>query len=73
VCRGEDDLKALVRLRMAAAVPGFIGFVAGRTSLWGAIMAWWHANLNREETAALIARRYREFVDSFEEKRRAAA
>ena len=73
VCRGEDDLKARVWLRTAAAVPGFVGFAAGRTSLWNAIMAWLYANLTTEETTALIARRYREFVDSFEEKRRTAA
>ena len=73
VCRGEDDLKGRVWLRTAASVLGFVGFVAGRTSLWSAMMAWQYANLTREETVALIARRYREFVDSFEERRCAAA
>ena len=70
--RGQAQ-KARVWLRTAAAVPGFVGFAAGRTSLWNAIMAWLYANLTTEETTALIARRYREFVDSFEEKRRTAA
>ena len=36
-------------------------------------MAWRNANFTREEVVAFAARRYREFVDSFEEKRRSVA
>jgi myo-inositol catabolism protein IolC len=65
--RGEDDRKVREWLSVAAKVPGFIGFAVGRTVFWNPLVAWRAGKATREETAAQIAGRYREFVDLFEE------
>jgi myo-inositol catabolism protein IolC len=65
--RGEDDGKVREWLRVAAAVPGFVGFAVGRTVFWNSLVAWRSGRSTREEAAAQIAGRYREFVDLFEE------
>lgn len=73
--RGEDDKKVHEWLATASGVPGFIGFAVGRTSFW----SFWNAlvdlrakKITREDAVNDIARRYREFVDIFEEPARAA-
>jgi len=71
--RGEDDLKVRKWLTTAATVQGFIGFAVGRTSFWESLMAWRQRKITREAAVAAIARRYREFVDIFEERTLAAA
>jgi myo-inositol catabolism protein IolC len=64
--RGEDDKKVREWLRVAAAVPGFIGFAVGRTTFWDPLVSWREKKIKREEAAAEIARRYREWVDIFD-------
>jgi 5-dehydro-2-deoxygluconokinase len=64
--RGEDDTKVREWLRVAAAVPGFIGFAVGRTTFWDPLVDWRGKKSTREAAAAEIARRYREWVDIFD-------
>jgi 5-dehydro-2-deoxygluconokinase len=70
--RGEDDQKVQEWLATASGVPGFIGFAVGRTSFWDALVNWRAQKITREEAVHDIARRYREFVQVFEEQARAA-
>ena len=65
--RGEDDRKVREWLDVAAKVPGFVGFAVGRTVFWNPLVAWHAGKATREEAAAQIAGRYREFVNLFEE------
>jgi 5-dehydro-2-deoxygluconokinase len=71
--RGEDDVKVRSWLTTAAGVPGFIGFAVGRTSFWEPLVGLRQGKITREEAAAAIGNRYREFVSIFEAKARAAA
>ncbi len=70
--RGEDDQKVHQWLSTASGVPGFIGFAVRRTSFWDALVDWRAKKITREDAVNSIARRYREFVDSFEDHARAA-
>jgi myo-inositol catabolism protein IolC len=70
--RGEDDQKVREWLATASRVPGFIGFAVGRTSFWDSLVSWRAKKITREEAVNDISRRYREFVQIFEEKARAA-
>jgi len=70
--RGEDDQKVQEWLATASGVPGFIGFAVGRTSFWDALVNWRAKKITREQAVHDIARRYREFVQVFEEQARAA-
>jgi len=70
--RGEDDEKVRQWLATAATVPGFIGFAVGRTSFWEPLVELRAKKITREAAAAEITRRYREFVDIFDVKARAA-
>jgi myo-inositol catabolism protein IolC len=67
--RGEDDSKVREWLTTAASVPGFIGFAVGRTDFWDPLIAWRANKSPREGAVREIARRYREFVDIFEQAR----
>ena len=67
--RAEIDNKVREWLRTAAAVPGFIGFAVGRTDFWEPLVAWLAKKITRDAAVVEIARRYREFVDIFEEAR----
>ena len=70
--RGEDDQKVREWLATASGVPGFIGFAVGRTSFWDPLVNWRERKITREEAVKDIVRRYREFVEVFDEKARAA-
>jgi myo-inositol catabolism protein IolC len=70
--RGEEDQKVHEWLATASGVPGFIGFAVGRTSFWDALVNWRADKITREDAVNSIARRYREFVDTFEDPARAA-
>ncbi len=70
--RGEDEQKVHEWLVTASQVPGFIGFAVGRTDFWSALVDWKAKKSTREEAANRIARRYREFAHTFDEKARAA-
>jgi myo-inositol catabolism protein IolC len=67
--RGEDDQKVREWLTTAAGVQGFIGFAVGRTSFWDPLVDLRAKRITREGAMAEIARRYREFVDIFENVR----
>jgi myo-inositol catabolism protein IolC len=69
--RGEDEKKVREWLTTAAEVPGFIGFAVGRTDFWEPLVGWRNQQTTRESAVAEIARRYREFVDTFESARAA--
>jgi myo-inositol catabolism protein IolC len=53
-------------------VSGFIGFAVGRTTFWDALVEWHARRIAREAAVDTIARRYREWVDIFEEGMRTA-
>ncbi len=67
--RGEDDRKVREWLATAASVPGFIGFAVGRTTFWDPLMDLQTNKTTREAAVTEIARRYREWVDTFEKAR----
>jgi len=67
--RGEDDEKVREWLTTAAGVPGFIGFAVGRTTFWNPLVDLRAKKITREAAVAEIARRYREFVDIYENVR----
>jgi myo-inositol catabolism protein IolC len=71
--RGENEAKVRDWLTTAARVPGFIGFAVGRTSFWEPLLEWRDKKVTREEAVTVIANRYRQYVDIFEKKARAAA
>ena len=54
-------------LATAAAVPGFIGFAVGRTTFWEPLVALRDEKISREAAVAEVARRYRQWVDVFEQ------
>lgn len=65
--RGEDDTRIRQWLKTAAAVPGFIGFSVGRMSFWRPLTEWKNGEITRDVTVSEIARRYREWVNIFED------
>ena len=65
---GEDDKKVRKWLKIAATVPGFIGFAVGRADFWKPLVGWQAKTATREDAVNAIARRYREFVDIFEKR-----
>ena len=67
--RGEDDKKVGLWLETAAQVPGFIGFAVGRTTFWDPLVQWRAGKTTRETVVTEIARRFRAFVDIFENAR----
>ena len=70
--RGEDDEKVREWLATAATVAGFIGFAVGRTSFWEPLVKLRAKEKTRAAAVTEISRRYREFVDIFDVKSRAA-
>jgi 5-dehydro-2-deoxygluconokinase len=71
--RGEDDKKVCEWLTTAAGVPGFIGFAVGRTDFWEPLVLWRDKKTTRKAAVTEVARRYREFVDTFEKAHARAA
>ena len=53
-------------LTTAASVKGFIGFAVGRTDFWDPLVNMRAGKITRDDAAAEMAKRYREFVDLFE-------
>jgi 5-dehydro-2-deoxygluconokinase len=64
--RGEDDRKVHHWLATASTVPGFIGFAVGRTCFWDLLVSWRANKITRADAVNKIARRYREFLHTFE-------
>jgi myo-inositol catabolism protein IolC len=67
--RGEDDKKVREWLATAAAVPGFIGFAVGRTTFWDPLINFRAKKITREAAVTEIARRFRNWVEIFENAR----
>ena len=67
--RGESDEKVHNWLRVAAGVPGFIGFAVGRTSFWNPLIELRAKMITRDAAVTEVARRFREDVDIFENAR----
>lgn len=67
--RAEDDRKVGEWLATAAPVHGFIGFAVGRTVFWDPLIALRDKKAAREAVVKEITRRYRGFVDVFENAR----
>jgi 5-dehydro-2-deoxygluconokinase len=67
--RGENNQKVRDWLTTAAKVSGFIGFAVGRTSFWEPLVDLRTKRITRDAAVAEIARRYREYVDIFENAR----
>lgn len=67
--RGENDEHVHQWLTTAASVPGFIGFAVGRTTFWDPLINWRAKTSTREEAVSEIARRFQEWVDTFERGR----
>ncbi len=70
--RGESEPHVSDWLATAAAVPGFIGFAVGRTTFWEPLVALRDKRIAREAAVAEVARRYRRWVNVFEQARLAA-
>ncbi len=71
--RGADTKQVERWLVTAASVPGFVGFAVGRTSFWDAVVDWRANRIARDAAVTKIARRYREWVDIFEQATCSAA
>jgi 5-dehydro-2-deoxygluconokinase len=71
--RGENDQHVHEWLSTAAAVPGFIGFAVGRTDFWEPLVNYRAGKTAREDAVREIARRYSDFVNTFEQARRGQA
>ncbi len=67
--RGEDDKKVREWLATAAAVPGFIGFAVGRTTFWDPLIDMRAKKTTREAAVTEISRRYRNWVEIYENAR----
>jgi 5-dehydro-2-deoxygluconokinase len=68
--RGENDQKVHEWLVTAASVPGFIGFAVGRTDFWAALVQYRAGKISREAAVQEIARRFTDYVKTFEGARR---
>jgi 5-dehydro-2-deoxygluconokinase len=67
--RGEDEKKVIEWLRVAATVPGFIGFAVGRSTFLQTIIDLRAGKIARDAGVQEIARRFREWIDVFESAR----
>lgn len=64
--RGENEAKVLEWLRMAASVPGFIGFAVGRSSFLQAIVDLRARKVDAQQASGAIAAKFREWAEAFE-------
>ena len=71
--RGENDSKVQEWLRIAAGVPGLLGFAVGRTTFWDPLVDWLAGKTTREDAVLEIGRRYRQCVEIFERRRETVA
>ncbi len=67
---GEDEEKVRSWLRIAASVPGFIGFAVGRTTFWSPVADLLAKKITREQAASRIADRYGEWAAIFDQSHR---
>jgi myo-inositol catabolism protein IolC len=71
--RGADDAKVEHWLRQGAPVEGYAGFAIGRTIWWDALKGFLDGDIEREEAAEQIARKYLHFVDVYKQSEREPA
>jgi myo-inositol catabolism protein IolC len=65
--RGADDDKVDHWLRVAAPVPGFIGFAIGRSNFSDPLKAYLDGDVSREDAARQIGENYLRFVRVYQE------
>jgi myo-inositol catabolism protein IolC len=64
--RGADEQKVATWLKVAASVPGFIGFAVGRTTFWDGVADYVGHRTTREQAVSRISQRYQEWASIFE-------
>ncbi len=69
--RGMERDRVVRWLKIAASIPGFIGFAVGRTSFWQPLVDFEAKRISEEEAAAHIARNFEAWIHIFEEDRSA--
>jgi myo-inositol catabolism protein IolC len=67
--RGEDEQKVILWLQTAAPVEGFIGFAVGRSTFLEPILQLRNGKLSAMAASSEISRRYKKWVDVFEQAR----
>ena len=65
--RGADRERVVHWLKIAASIPGFIGFAVGRTSFWQQLVEVEAKRLSKEEAARRIAQNFEAWIRIFEE------
>jgi myo-inositol catabolism protein IolC len=71
--RGADDAKVEHWLRQGAPVDGYAGFAIGRTIWWDALKGFLDGDIEREDAAQQIARKYLNFVELYKQAEREPA
>jgi 5-dehydro-2-deoxygluconokinase len=71
--RGADDEKVEHWLRQGAPVEAYAGFAIGRTIWWDALKGFLDGDIEREDAAEQIARKYLHFVDVYKQSEREPA
>ncbi len=67
--RGASQARVLAWLRVAASVPGFIGFAVGRTTFQDALVGLRDHTMEHDDAVRLVAERYAGWVRAFVEAR----
>ena len=63
--RGANDAAVEHWLKTGAGVPGYVGFAIGRTIWWDSLKGFLAGDVEREEAADRIAKKYRHFIDVY--------
>jgi myo-inositol catabolism protein IolC len=71
--RGADDAKVEHWLRQGAPVDAYAGFAIGRTIWWDALKGFLDGDIERDDAAEQIARKYLHFVDLYKQSEREPA
>jgi myo-inositol catabolism protein IolC len=64
--RGANDQAVEHWLKTGAGVPGYVGFAIGRTIWWDSLKGFLGGDVQREEAADRISKKYRHFIDTYE-------
>jgi myo-inositol catabolism protein IolC len=64
--RGANDAAVEHWLKTGAGVPGYVGFAIGRTIWWDALKGFLAGEVEREEAADRISKKYRHFINVYE-------
>jgi len=63
--RGANDAAVEHWLKTGAGVPGYVGFAIGRTIWWDSLKGFLGGDVQREEAADRISKKYRHFIDTY--------